>query len=281
MNNHENVPQKTISRGESKKLQSKGKLVIFDDSAKLLLRFTETFTKLGYDVVPVYVSDGDYDRLIADGKFKRGVPPHEEFATYREEKAAANEVPENTLDTEMAELQRQIKTPSDRHQSAFDQLEMMSHFPYAVKSKADVANILREVKPDFVLSDMEMRRPADPDMSKEEQALDDDTVMGNHIMAIAAQTLPDVPRAIHTGQYTISDDLRIRIEEKYPDDLDARNAEFSSWHERYAALCEQANTDPELVKYDYRIFPKDETGQTARAEQIDAHFEEQRGRGRA
>lgn len=273
-----NETPNTIVSGTAK---PRPKLVIFDDSAKLLMRFTQTFAQLGYEVIPVYVSDRNYDRLIADGKFKRGVPPQVDFATYREEKAAASKEPENTLDTEMAALQRQIKTPSDRHQSAFDQLEMMSHFPYALKSRGDVANILREVKPDFVLSDMEMRRPVDPDMSEDEQALDDDTVMGNHIMAIAAQTLPDVPRAIHTGQYTISDDLRHSIEKKYPDDLDARNAEFSSWHERYATLCEQANTDPELVKYDYRIFPKDETGQTMRAEQIDAHFEEQRGRGRA
>lgn len=276
MTTHENVPQKTVSGGVASKLKSKGKLVIFDDSAKLLMRFTETFTQLGYEVIPVYVSDRNYDRLIADGKFKRGIPQDNPSMTYREEKAAASDVPENTLDTEMAELQRQIKTPSDRHQSAFDQLEMMSHFTYAVKSKTDVANILREVQPDFVLSDMEMRRPEDPDMSKEDQAQDDNTVLGNHVMAIAAHELPEVPRAIHSGLYTIDDDLRARINAM--DEVKGQEEE-AFWRKRYDSYLEHDNASPEALKYNYRHFPKDETGQTVRAEKIDVHFEEQRGRG--
>jgi hypothetical protein len=49
----------------------KPKLIIFDDKAWMLAAFTKKFEAMGYDVVPIYVADSEYEWAVKDGLIKR------------------------------------------------------------------------------------------------------------------------------------------------------------------------------------------------------------------
>ncbi len=187
----------------------KPKLVIFDDDSVLLQRFTKEYTALGYAVEPVLVGVGANDRLFVDRRIKHH---RSDYDAAREndpndwEYQDRMQMPERTVQSELQEATRSGDSTGVAIYSA------MSEFTYGVTSKAQVREVLREIKPDFVLSDLQMRRFADyDDMTPEQRAADDDTVMGTDIMALAKQEMPHAMRAIHSGAWTQEEGLHANI----------------------------------------------------------------------
>lgn len=258
----EPTPTKTVHAIE----RAKPRLLICDDDPQLLVRFTAQYRARGYDVTPVMVSDGYDDRLMQDGRIKQGEPPppHDAFAE------PEHRDPISTVASELAHARDVAKYNSDEEYAArVARFEAMQQIEHGVTSKTQLRALLQELKPDFVLSDREMRRPADPDMPAHAQAEDDDVLLGEHVMDMAAALLPNAPRAIHTGQYTVQPLLRAR--------LDA--AGLDEWRSRFASSCAQANAALGDAPA-YRIFPKDEADTHTTCNAVDAYFRGDAGRAR-
>lgn len=186
--------------------RARPRLVIFDDDSVLLERFTKEYTALGYAVEPVLVAVGSNDGLIVDGRIKHhrsDYDPVRENDPNDWEYQDRLQLPERTVIDELRVAQREGDSTGIAIYSA------MRGFTYGVTSKTQVRALLQEIKPDFVLSDLQMRSFADyDDMTPQQRFEDDDTIMGTDIMALAKQEVPHAPRAIHSGAWTQEEGLR-------------------------------------------------------------------------
>lgn len=241
--------------------RAKPRLIILDDDSVLLQRFTAQYRRHGYEVIPVLVADGNNDTLFVDGRIRQGAAelPQAEEPTAQD--------PQRTVADELREAQRQVKADPLKHRFATDLAiyTAMQEFTYGVKSKHELRALLSELKPDCVLSDMQMRRPADPDASEEHQRADPDCIMGDHVMAMAKEILPNAARAIHTGQYTLSEDMIQNWDAHQIEDM----------RSRYQTLCAEANAQAQ--PHGYRVFAKDQKGHATTLNQVDAYFKKALG----
>jgi hypothetical protein len=246
--------------------RAKPRLLICDDDPVLLVRFAAQYRARGYDVIPVMVSSGFEDRLMQDGRMKQG----EDVAPLNAFEEPTHKDPVSTVASELAHARDVAKYNSGEEYAArVTRFEAMQQITYGVVSKTQLRALMQEVKPDFVLSDREMRRPADPDIPAQEQAEDDDVLLGEHVMAMAAAVFPSAPRAIHTGKYTVQPELRAQLD----------GDSLAKWRARFASDCAKANAALGDAPA-YRIFPKDEADTHTTCAAVDAYFRPDAGRAR-
>ncbi len=175
--------------------RARPKLVIFDDRGKLLKAFTDKFTELGYDVTPVYVSDGTYDHVIRDGRFKRGPMNSSASDDWREQDKLVT--PEHNLERAYADAKERLDAGNRRYGLDVDMYEGMLALPEnarAITNEEGARAVLAELKPDCVLTDFEMRRAGDK-MAR-------NTLMGTDVMRVAGEVCPTSVRALHSSLYT-------------------------------------------------------------------------------
>lgn len=183
----------TRVRGAQRK---KPTLVILDDEEKLLLRYARRFTALGYDVKPVLVlpEDREYDRdLFHGGRLKQEWTAAEQ-SEMKDYAWQDKQVSLRTVATALREAEQRAGTNRRYdHEVAF--YRRLRHIPYGVKNAEEAAALLSELKPDYVLSDYQMRQ--------KDYVPEGTEFVGSDVMELAAKICPDAPRAIHTGMYKV------------------------------------------------------------------------------
>lgn len=235
----------------------KPRLLICDDDPQLLVRFAAQYRARGYDVVPVLVSDGYHDQLMKDGRIKQGEMPSDDPLS-----EPAHRDPQSTVADQLVHARNVAKyNANDKYAEEVARFEAMQQIERGVTSKTQLRAIMQEVKPDFVLSDREMRRPMDPDMPAAQQAVEDDVILGDHVMAMVAALLPNVPHAIHTGQYTVSHSMRKNCTPEQLEKQRALRREWCGWENEKLG-----------VNSPYRVFPKDEPDTHSTCDAVDAYF---------
>lgn len=204
--------------------KAKPKLVIFDDNSRLLKAFVEKYEALGYAVTGVYVSDGSFDHLMSNGRFHRGsalvsyvddwrVQDAMQMAKQNDDSAVKPEP--MTVERALAEAQVKMEnrhSRSPRERGMVQNCQGILQLPdtvYAVSSTQQAANILRQVDPDFVLSDLNMRK-------RSLVALD--PLMGTDVMAMAGEICPASVRVLHSSKYTFYDQQAFDDKMSNPDD---------------------------------------------------------------
>ncbi len=233
--------------------RSRPKLVIFDDDPLLLVRFTRQYQELGYEVTPVMVPnslDSEEDRLFSNGRIVQG--DRVELGLYEEPR---HKDPVYTVGALLAHAEQtyQYNSTAD-HKETVDRYAAMHSIERGVKSKTEARALLAEIKPDCVLSDMTMREFSDNRGDAEAQAVDDDTILGTHIMQLAAEIVPQAPRAIHSDGYTQHPHLNPKL-------LEVRRQDLREARQTAKALGHQ-------------VHPKDLPEENSTAHTIHAHFKQ-------
>lgn len=116
---------------------------------------------------------------------------------------------------------------------------------HLVTSHEELRRLLSERKPDFVLSDFQMRHGDTP-------------LTGVDVMRIASETVPDAPRAIHTGA-GFAREIPVKRMNSYDKE-------------------DRAHIIKAMREYGFKVFPKPRWDQVFDPTPIEAHFSATGGR---
>ena len=188
--------------------RAKPTLVIFDDDPVMLKQFAMQYDK-DFTVIRVLVSNRDHEDLfVGDGTIRQQPDPRQAIAADDWEAQDAHREAPRDVRTILAGFRKHADDRTSTH-SRYDAdvefYEAIAECDYGVSSKQEVADLLRSIKPNAVLSDMEMRKPTDYDATPEQQAADPEVVMGDHVMAMVKAFNPATPRAVHTTKYDVQE----------------------------------------------------------------------------
>lgn len=233
--------------------RARPKLVLFDDEPKLLVRYARDFRVLGYDVYPVLVlpEDREFDKdLFAGGRLKQDFTDEEKelMADFRWQD---KQVKLRSVGSALADAEKRTPTNS-RYSEEGEYYRALQQIPYGVTNKEEAADLLRELKPDCVLSDYQMRQ--------EDYVPAGSELIGDDVMALAKEICPEATRAIHTGMYRARKDALQEQKDYQKERLQVARVGAS--------------------KEGHGLFAKQHLGETEAVRDIDAYFSAGQQKGR-
>jgi|GEM_PF-4499867 len=230
-------------------------LVLFDDDPIMLKQFAAQYDTY-FNVVRVLVDNRhDVDLFLGNGTIRQELLPGEGIAADDWEAQDAHRQVPRSVQSILQEFRKKSAdrtSEHNRYDADIEYYEAVAACDYGVKSKDEVKQLLDQIKPNAVLSDMNMRATKNLGATPEAQAADPDVIMGHHVMAMVEALDPTIPKVVHTTKFDIQD----------------------AWSEpRKEAQRNLLNAAQMQAKHKgYRIYSKDEKGIKGVAAEVAAYL---------
>lgn len=242
--------------------RAKPTLVIFDDDPIMLKQFAAQYDEQ-FTVIRVLVGNrNDDDLFLGGGKIRQQLQPEDIIAADDWEAQDAHRTEPRSVQGILEEFHKKSADRTSNHNrydADVEYYEAVAECDYGVHRKDEVKQLLSQIKPDAVLSDMNMRNPQQSGTTAEQQAADPDVIMGDHVMAMVKAFDATIPRAVHT--------TKLDTQDSWPE---ARKEAKRSERHAAQAVAEQNG---------YRLFSKDEEGIKGIASEVTEYLLKASGKG--